>query len=164
MNTIKRILFVCYGNTARSPVAWALARELKKEYEELNDVEFDSAGFINAFNYMQPESRAFLNSRNVYHADFVPKIINQRLLAKQDLILTMEEIHKLQILKNYSDIVDIEKKVFTLKEFNGENKDLDIIDPYYADSKTYEEILTIIEKQVREMIQNIIKNNKNKKA
>ncbi|MHA1804782.1 MAG: arsenate reductase/protein-tyrosine-phosphatase family protein [Promethearchaeota archaeon] len=164
MGKIKKVLFICYGNTARSPVAWALARDLKKIYRELSEVEFDSAGFINAFSYMQPESRAFLDAKNIFHSDFVPKIINRRLLANQDLILTMEKVHKQQILEAYGNIEEIRKKVFTLKEFNGEKEEMDIIDPYYTDSKTYEKILKIIESQVKEMVQKIIRINRNKKT
>ena len=44
---IKKILFVCLGNTARSPVAEYLARYYAIKYD-LN-LKFQSAGFINAF-------------------------------------------------------------------------------------------------------------------
>ena len=61
MNKIKRVLFICLGNTARSPAAEYLARY----YAEKNnaDLIFSSAGFINAFSYMQRESQEYLNSK-----------------------------------------------------------------------------------------------------
>ena len=34
MNKIKHVLFVCLGNTARSPAAEYLAKGLKKKYKE----------------------------------------------------------------------------------------------------------------------------------
>ncbi|MCK4287062.1 MAG: low molecular weight phosphotyrosine protein phosphatase, partial [Candidatus Lokiarchaeota archaeon] len=48
MNKIKRVIFICLGNTARSPAAEYLARY----YAERNNVDliFSSAGFINAFS------------------------------------------------------------------------------------------------------------------
>ncbi len=160
MTKIKNILFVCHGNTARSPVAWALARSLKEKYPELSDVNFDSAGFINAFSYMQPESRYFLDLKGVDHSDFVPKILNRDLIAKQDLILTMETIHKEKILHDHADIKNIKSKVFTLKEFNGVRDNLNIIDPYYENPKTYMKIMRIIEQQVTRLMQRLLELNK----
>lgn len=152
MTEIKNLLFVCYGNTARSPVAWALARDYKKNQAKLSEINFDSAGFINAFSFMQPESSAFLDLKGIYYSDFRPKTLNRPLLEKQDLIITMEQSHKQEILRRYRDIQNIEKKIFTLKEFNGEQKNIDIIDPYYTNSNTYEKIMHIIDKNIEKMV------------
>ena len=51
MNDIKTILMICLGNTARSPAAEYLARYYARKYG--TDLNIDSAGFINAFSYMQ---------------------------------------------------------------------------------------------------------------
>lgn len=161
MNKIKNVLFICMGNTARSPAAEYLAKGLKKRYkEELEDIIFDSAGFFNAFSYMQPESYDYLKSKGINSSDFVPKIINKNLLEKQDLILTMEYSHSRDIKNNYPNVKDIDKKTFTLKEFAGETRDLDIIDPYYTSRSVYNKILKIIDDFVNKAVNRIIKNNK----
>lgn len=150
---IKKILFVCLGNTARSPAAEYLARNYANK---LNlDLEVQSAGFINAFSYMQPESGEYLDSKRISHNDFQPQIINRKLLEHQDLILTMESEHKRDIIKNYSNVSNIKDKVFTLKQFNGETIDIDIIDPYYTSKKTYQKILAIIDENVEKAIKKI---------
>lgn len=159
MKKIKNVLFVCLGNTARSPVACYLARNLKNKYNILEDVNFDSAGFMNMFSYMQPESRAYLNTKGVDHSDFRPKKLNKNLLEKQDLIITMELSHKNDILLSYRDIKDLQKKVFTLKEFNGIQENLDIIDPYYTNKDTYDKIMKSIEKNVEMMVEKIVRFN-----
>ncbi|TFG04045.1 MAG: hypothetical protein EU539_11725 [Promethearchaeota archaeon] len=159
-NKIKNVLFVCMGNTARSPAAEYLAKHLKKKYQnELDDITFDSAGFFNAFSYMQPESREYLKSKGINESDFRPKIINKNLLEKQDLILTMEKAHSHDIVINYSEIPDIEKRVYTLKEFSGEVENPDIIDPYYTSTNIYKKILKIIDTHVEKAIMKIIKIN-----
>jgi protein-tyrosine-phosphatase len=150
---VKNILFVCLGNTARSPAAEYLARDYAKKYNL--DLKLKSAGFINAFSYMQPESREYLDSKGISHDDFKPQLITRNLLEEQDLILTMENSHKRDILNNYANIPDIRSKVFTLKEFNGENIDLDIIDPYYASKKVYQKILAIIDENIKEALKKI---------
>ncbi len=157
MNKISRILLVCLGNTARSPAAEYLA----KYYSNKKGARLilESAGFINAFSYMQPQSREYLNSKGIDHSDFHPQIINRKLLEKQDLIITMEESHASEIKGNYSGIVDIDKKTYTLKEFNGDTEELDIIDPYYTSSNTYKKVLKIIDENIEKMINKIIQIN-----
>ena len=157
MSKISRILLVCLGNTARSPAAEYLA----KYYSNKKGARLilESAGFINAFSYMQPQSREYLNSKGIDHSDFHPQIINRKLLEKQDLIITMEESHASEIKGNYSGIVDIDKKTYTLKEFNGDTEELDIIDPYYTSSNTYKKVLKIIDENIEKMINKIIQIN-----
>jgi len=153
MSKIFKVLIVCLGNTARSPAAEYLARNYAKEKGV--DLIFESAGFINAFSFMQPESQEYLNTKNINHSDFHPQIINRKLLEKQDLIITMEKSHVDEIRDNYSGIVDIDKNTFTLREFNGETDELDIIDPYYESNNTYKKVLRIIEDNIEKMVNKI---------
>ncbi len=157
MNKVKRVLFVCLGNTARSPVAEYLSRYYARNLEA--DLKIESCGFFNAFSYMQPESRNYLDSKKINHSDFIPKVINRKLLKTQDLILTMERTHSNDIKSNFNDIIDIEKKTFTLMEFNGETHNVDIIDPYYTSDDTYIKVLRIIDENVEKAIRKIIKIN-----
>ena len=153
MNKIKRVLYICTGNTCRSPVAEYLARY----YAEKNNVDliFSSAGFINAFSYMQRESQEYLNLKKIDHSDFQPQLITRSLLERQDLILTMEKSHSKDIISNYRNIANIEKKTHTLKEFNGQTQDLDIIDPYYTSTETYRKVLKIIDDNVKKAVEKI---------
>jgi protein-tyrosine phosphatase len=160
MDKIKRILLLCLGNTARSPAAEFLARYYANR-KGINLI-IESAGFINAFSYMQPESQAYLTAKGINHSDFRPQIINRKLIEKQDLILTMERSHAVEIKANYSGIVNIDKKTFTLREFNGDREILDIIDPYYTSANTYKKVLKIIDENIEKMINKIIQiNNSN---
>ncbi len=157
MNKIKRVLLICLGNTARSPAAEYLARYYAKKNNV--DLVFESAGFINAFSYMQTESRKYLESKGIDHTDFRPKLINRKLLEENDLIVTMERSHSIDIIKNYGQIKDIDKKTYTLKEFNGETHDIDIIDPYYTSDETYKKVLRIIDENVEKAVKKIIQIN-----
>ena len=74
---INKVLLVSMGNTARSPAAEYLAKYYSKK--KGLEIRFDSAGFINAFSYMQPESQQYLNDKGINHSDFNPKIIDKEL-------------------------------------------------------------------------------------
>ena len=156
MSKIKRILNVCTGNTARSPAGEYLAKYYAKKYN--SDLLFDSAGFINAFSYMQPESHEYLNTKGIIHSDFSPKILNKALLKTQNLIITMEKQHAIEIKANFNDIQDIENKTLTLKAFNGGKGD--IIDPYYENRETYIKVMNELDKQIEMMVLKIIELNK----
>jgi len=140
-------------------VAEYLARYYAKKYNI--DLNFQSAGFINAFSYMQPESQEYLSSKGIDHSHFRPQLINRKLLENQDLIITMEQSHVLDILTEYSDIDNIIEKIMTLKEFNGESTNIDIIDPYYTSTATYKKVLKIIDKNIEKLIEKIIVINQN---
>jgi len=155
MKIIKNILVTCTGNTCRSPVGEYLAKFYSKKHGiELN---IESAGEFNAFSYMQPESKEYLDSRGIKHSDFRPQPLSSSLLRKQDLIITMAEHHKEHIMRNYSNIPNIESKTFTLKEFNG--GDGDVIDPYYTNQATYKKVMKQIDKLMEKTILKIIQQN-----
>lgn len=153
MSKVNSILFVCLGNTARSPVAEYLAKFYAKKYNLHLNIE--SAGFINAFANMQPESHEYLKQKNIPHSDFSPQIITKSLSNKFDLILTMEKTHRDDIIKMYINKENISTKTFTLKQYNHSEGNLDIIDPYYTSHEKFKEILKTIDQEVEKAILNI---------
>lgn len=157
MTKIHNILLICSGNTARSPVAEYLGNFYAKQYNV--DLKFDSAGFFNAFSYMQLESQNFLKSKGIDPSGFYPKVINRSLLEKQDLIITMEIYHVEQIRNNYRNIPNILEKTYTLKEFNGEKGD--IIDPYYTNRTTYLKVMKELDEHIEKLVKKIIEMNQN---
>ncbi len=157
------MLFLCLGNTCRSPAAQYLAKGLaeKKYNDELKDIKFYSAGFFNAFGYAQPETVRFINSKGIDMSDFRPQLLDSNLLKMNDLILTMEEKQLREILEHFNNVKNLKEKVFTLKRFSGETQDIDIPDPYMTTSEYYRKTLEEIEKFVELSLKKIIELNKN---
>ena len=122
MNQIKKVVFICFGNTCRSPAAEYLAKWLQqtKYKEKLKGVVFDSAGFDNYFTYAQPETVSYVKSKGGDISDFRPKVFNKKLFEEQDLIITMEEHQVESIVNEFSSIRDIETKTHALKQYVGE--------------------------------------------
>jgi len=160
---IKNVLFVCFGNTARSPAAEGIAKALKRdEYsEELADVNFDSAGFFNVYKTAQPETKAYLKKNwNIDFSDFKGKIMDEDLLKKQDLILVMQPRHLKRLKRKFKNLKEVHEKAHILLEYAEIPGDPDIEDPINLNEKEYDEIIKTVEKGVIESIKKIIKINK----
>ena len=164
MNQTKKVLFICFGNTCRSPAAEYLAKwfQQTKYKDKLNGVIFDSAGFDNYFTYAQPETVSYVKSKGGDISDFRPKVFNKKLFEEQDLIITMEEHQVESIVKDFSSIRDIETNTHALKHYVGETEDIDIEDPYMQSHSYYIEIMKIIEENVEKLVKKIVSiNNSN---
>jgi protein-tyrosine-phosphatase len=107
-----RILFVCTGNTCRSPMAEAILRKIAQD-EEL-EIEVRSAG-LSAMNG-SPASREasqVLKEKGIKHSHR-SQVIQPELVDWADLILTMTRTHKYFVISEYPDSME---KVYTLKEY-----------------------------------------------
>ncbi len=107
-----RIVFVCTANTCRSPLAEGLFCQLATNRGV--SIEIKSAG-IHAYpgTPMSQHSAYLLRERGV-DADFQSQRIDEQLVAWADLILTMTQGHKIEILRRFPESAN---KCFTLKEY-----------------------------------------------
>ena len=161
MNKIKNVLWVCYGNTSRSPLAHGLSLWLKntKYKEELRNINFDSAGFVNVFKNAQPETVEYLKTKGIDFTDFHGKIMDQELLEKQDLIIVMETMHLKRLRRRFKFVENIDKKSFLLLEYAGETKNIDIQDPVNFGPEVYQKTIRDVERGVIKSIEKLIQIN-----
>jgi protein-tyrosine-phosphatase len=128
----KTVLFVCYGNIARSVIAESY---LAKKSIELN-LEVLSAGLNAQGLSCTKETLDIMKRERMSTPNHASRQLTGKLLQDADLILTMEERYKNAILLCYPQF---ENKVFTLREFAGETRNLDIKDPYGRNFEAYEQ-------------------------
>lgn len=106
-----RILFICTGNTCRSPMAEAL---LKHKFP---DAKVQSAGlFAGGNQQMNQHAMDVLKSRAI-SLDHRSQPVTNELLNWADLVLTMTTQHKQSLILQYPNY---QEKYFTLKEYVSE--------------------------------------------
>ena len=125
-----KILFVCTGNTCRSPIAEALLKA-----RNMDGLEVRSAGI-----YATEGGLISRNSQLVLEREKIPfahtsTSVDEMLIDWADLILTMTATHKHAIILGFPHAIS---KVYMYKEFATPDDVMDVSDPYGGDLLTYE--------------------------
>ncbi|GGB12319.1 low molecular weight protein arginine phosphatase [Macrococcus hajekii] len=129
------IIFVCTGNTCRSPLAESLAKA------RIENHSFESRG-ISAFE----GAPISVHSAQLLQQHHLPPAGHARLFTEQDaqadLILTMSESHKYFIQRHFQAA-----NVYTLAEYASHSA-RSIADPYGGSLADYEQTFTEIRNHI----------------
>lgn len=139
------ILFVCTGNTCRSPTAEAIAKKLWQGKGK-GRIKIHSAGTVALSGFRTaPLSIKTMGKRGIRMDLHRSTPLNEEMVEEADLILVMERKHKKQIL-HFSPFA--EGKVFLLKHF-ALGIEEEIPDPIGGSEEDYQECAREIEESLR---------------
>ena len=149
LSILKNVLFVCTGNTCRSPMAEALFRELVKERA---DYQVSSAGVAAAPG--MPASKhtaALLKERGLDLASFQSRMLDQKILEQATHVFAMSSHHMAAIVDEFPAQAD---KIYLVSEFAAEDalRGKDVSDPFGQGRFAYEETLQGLEKMLPSLL------------
>ncbi|WP_245696742.1 arsenate reductase/protein-tyrosine-phosphatase family protein [Lacicoccus qingdaonensis] len=122
----KPIVFVCTGNTCRSPLAESYA---KSTYENHT---FSSRGIMVTETMTNPSSQQIIDEEKLSQPDAPQQISDED--AKNSILLTMTKGHQDLLKELYPD-----SEVYLLSEY-ADGSAMDIIDPVGGSYEDYREV------------------------
>lgn len=148
-----RLLFVCLGNIIRSPLAENLFLYHAEQAGVDGRYSVDSAGTA-AYHVGQPPDRRMRKTAESHGVNNIgtARQIREIDFDEFDWILAMDR-------NNRRDLLDIagspesRAKVRLMREFDPEQSDPDVPDPYYGGEEGFEVTYGIVERSVRGLLE-----------
>ena len=142
-NKYSKVIFVCTGNTCRSPMAEVLFKSLQSD----NSIEAISRGLVVLFpEPSNPKAETVLKSHNLLLENHTATPLAAEDIDENTLVLTMTQAQQFNVISDYG----YQENVFTLKGFAGEEGD--VTDPYGGDLIDYENCFAELARLVKKTV------------
>lgn len=156
MNKPYTIMFVCTGNTCRSPMAEGALKVLLEKASPSKPFKVISSGTSAATGF--PATLYAIEAAKIWNADIsghLSQALSSELLENADLILAMTPNHYKEILRLRKDVAD---KTFLFKNFPDSSADGEgLSDPIGQELSVYNETFLEIGEYLGKYLDDIVK-------
>jgi protein-tyrosine phosphatase len=149
------ILFVCLGNICRSPLAEGIFRGLVEEAGLSHRFRVDSAGTGSWHVGEPPDTRAQSVARsNGVRLAGSARRIEAADLTTFDWVIAMDRSNR-ESIESLSGPLG-EARLHLLREFDPEDGDPDVPDPYYGGASGFQEVFDIVDRSCRVLLDHVL--------
>jgi protein-tyrosine-phosphatase len=149
---MKHILFICTGNTCRSPLAEYLLREKAGDQLMVKSAGVAAANGGKASVHVE----TLLQEKGI-EMNHASQMVTQELMEWADLVLTMTDSHKQYLSQIFPAKT---KAIHTLKEYvSPSDTNLNISDPFGGTLPNYRATMVELEELINQFVEQIKRNN-----
>lgn len=147
---MKKVLFICTGNTCRSPMAEAIFNKMLQNRDpSSHEIKSASAGLYALDNdEATPQAIEVMRNVGIDLSQHRSRSVDEKMLQEVDLILTMARHHCQQLQEQFPHV---QHKVYTLAEYAGLPEE-DVSDPYGQGIEAYR----LARQQIESLLKRII--------
>lgn len=150
MSDQKHVLFVCTGNTCRSPMAEGLFRNA---VSDRSDFQVSSAGVAASKGTpCSSETRTLLNSRGISSSDFRSRPVTDAILAAATHVFAMTRSHLHTLESRFPEHSDKFYLACEFTQFASSGHSIDVPDPIGMGRSAYAEVANTLDAAIPSII------------